>query len=1300
MSSIKRCMLVTFITLCIFTCTIKSEIATPTANDSISEIYDTSITNKYENMTIICTRSICKIICDEIRGCFNANINANASTTLILSCSSVFSCKYLNILSAPQTLTNITCINPASCQYANFNVYNTATFNLLCTSPSYTRQSNGTCRYANIFADRTENINIYCSRIDCEYMGIHAENVTNSLNVNCNGSYTVACQGTDIYCPIHAQCNIICEKCNAVDMYVRNADYLYLYCYDIKICGNMKIYCGESVTHIYPSLGCSNDACCPSNFYSNEISCSTSDCTIDCVTKDCRSIILNGSLASSLTVNCNSSNTGCELAHIYCPTLNNGTCTINCFGNKGCYRAFVHGSYAKIFNVQCNGKDSCRYGNMLAMDTSGFNLICNNTGSCISADIYCPLQDECNITCSGYTCNSINIHIKNKQPDFTLHLNTTGITPGNTYATFYCDNVSPQTYTLLFFADNLESYGCGDDLCCPDSVISELEEIQCNKTDCVIDCTTKNCDMLLINGSLASSLTVYCNSTNSGGCNLAHIHCPIGNIGTCKIYCFGNRACASAFVKGLATHSLHVYCDGYRTCWRMNAKCPVIPENNSICFIQCHGESACTHSMIMGQDTNLLNIDCKGVLACEVLNVYCPYDRVSVCNIDCSGELGICELYIYVRDDFARNYVNITGCPDNDDGPCKHTMFACSSDGFTYNISTDTGFSVSPPYIQCYPDDSECCPWFDTSSPTEEPTTNPTGLTAEPSTNPTTNPTRSTTEPSPCPTINPTYAIIRPTTHFTDNITVIEIYVAIYNNSLSYEVVVENVINQSIPNCVATLNANKTYKEYESNILIITAYVDGNFNLTEFEKCLQTQLDEDYGPGTVVILYIIIEEENDNINGNNNKTLWGHYTVSYAAAAVFMILLLSYCIYNLYRKSKIMQISNPLIIMVAIGIYDDSPVTSEVDGEFKDLNGLDIDVRNVVNLFREEMNYCISPAYSDINIKIKQHWTKESLINLLKENAKYLRAHIDHHDALMVIISCHGMDGCIITSDYKKIPKNYVHRLFSIDEQNVGLRTFPRLFYFDCCDGIYNQHHRVRDEIKESDDEEEKIVDGDRDVYYDLGKQLKREVEEPWAKGEKHPDHKLGIINASATGFQSKMRLDIGSYMIDALISKLRQNNELIGCCKCKHQLVLGDIMAEIQSDLEQRGKQLLDFTFNNQVEKIIFLKNRKKGNAIAEDKRRKMQGEIELMMMRPQSDIPIHEVKQQKSNVGTDSDEDKSIERMYDKIQTNKYEKQMDLNLQQETETFRGKDHNDDDSLEDMYNKNNGNNLMSTTMK
>ena len=65
------------------------------------------------------------------------------------------------------------------------------------------------------------------------------------------------------------------------------------------------------------------------------------------------------------------------------------------------------------------------------------------------------------------------------------------------------------------------------------------------------------------------------------------------------------------------------------------------------------------------------------------------------------------------------------------------------------------------------------------------------------------------------------------------------------------------------------------------------------------------------------------------------------------------------------------------------------------------------------------------------------------------------------------MISCHGFDNDILTSDYKRLSKTDIHRIFS---RNKPLnRELPRIFIFDCCSGDaerdYNTRYSMNDDL-------------------------------------------------------------------------------------------------------------------------------------------------------------------------------------------------------------------------------------------
>eukprot|EP01083_Nonionella_stella_P243872 849367_1 len=339
--------------------------------------------------------------------------------------------------------------------------------------------------------------------------------------------------------------------------------------------------------------------------------------------------------------------------------------------------------------------------------------------------------------------------------------------------------------------------------------------------------------------------------------------------------------------------------------------------------------------------------------------------------------------------------------------------------------------------------------------------------------------------------------------------------------------------------------------------------------ISEVERLLSLLFDFD-----VNVIVTIINEE-DVVHVIEGFELW-HLLCILTGMIIVVILLVYY--YNYLRYNKRIEIKNPMIITVAIGIYDPDPPNPEViNGGLSDLYGIDKDVRNLFGLFRDQMHYTFFPNH-DLST-IKMQWSKEEIMNLLHEKAIELSQNLNIFHGLVVIMSGHGMDECILTSDYKMIDKKHIHRLFSIHKDVIQCRSIPRLFIFDC----YSDRSYI--------DEEEEKGKGNNDVDY----KVLYENNAPWARDEENPDHKLAVVHAENQDFHSQMRTTIGSDLIGQFVEKMKINCERDGVCCSHNKLFLGEIMGEIQDELERQGNQLPECKFNNGTENIIFITNESK---------------------------------------------------------------------------------------------------------
>eukprot|EP01084_Bolivina_argentea_P089569 161594_1 len=293
---------------------------------------------------------------------------------------------------------------------------------------------------------------------------------------------------------------------------------------------------------------------------------------------------------------------------------------------------------------------------------------------------------------------------------------------------------------------------------------------------------------------------------------------------------------------------------------------------------------------------------------------------------------------------------------------------------------------------------------------------------------------------------------------------------------------------------------------------------------------------------------------------------------------IVIILVIFLCIYHRKYKTKTQRtkiekvfMSNPLVIVLGIGKYDN---IHDSDVMYYDIP-IDIDIYNLKTFFNE-FNYEIYPIYNDNNNHIKLRWTEKELIHLLQEKAQYFESNINKYDGLIVIISCHGSQHSIISSDYESIEKVAVHRIFSI--KHPLSRNKPRIFIFDSCSGSDERVPALN----------ENLIDMDRTKTIRLDRIHQERATHVWKNNEVNPDYLLSVIHAANEGFESKMSKNKGSYLIREFITKnlenIRKNKS-----KC-----LGDIFDEIQFDLHQRGKQQIVATFHNKMRGIVLKKRAK----------------------------------------------------------------------------------------------------------
>eukprot|EP01084_Bolivina_argentea_P090514 163092_1 len=135
----------------------------------------------------------------------------------------------------------------------------------------------------------------------------------------------------------------------------------------------------------------------------------------------------------------------------------------------------------------------------------------------------------------------------------------------------------------------------------------------------------------------------------------------------------------------------------------------------------------------------------------------------------------------------------------------------------------------------------------------------------------------------------------------------------------------------------------------------------------------------------------------------------------------------------------------------------------------KDLDGVESEMKILADLFRDTINYKVVGDKDD-NGQIKSQITQKEVNELLKYSAELFVSETSTSDAMMVVTSGHGWAGSIVTSDWKLMEKDALHRYYSIGYPQM--RQYPRIFMYDCCDGVAERERRESDD---DDDEEESV---------------------------------------------------------------------------------------------------------------------------------------------------------------------------------------------------------------------------------
>eukprot|EP01084_Bolivina_argentea_P209653 357074_1 len=360
------------------------------------------------------------------------------------------------------------------------------------------------------------------------------------------------------------------------------------------------------------------------------------------------------------------------------------------------------------------------------------------------------------------------------------------------------------------------------------------------------------------------------------------------------------------------------------------------------------------------------------------------------------------------------------------------------------------------------------------------------------------------------------------------------------------------------------INSFMSYNEKDVKDIIISVSKTKQF-IVEAEHLLIKYYNNSY-------IKFKAELINKNESDNNKKESFFEYLVSVSVVTILLVLFIVG--YYIYIRRKRRYISNALVVIMGIGYYEtDEDVKNPEINSVNDLEAVILDIKNVVHLFDEILNYTVIGAYNSDKSE-KMFFTEKDVMNLLQYSAEILKSNllqknINKFDALIVILSGHGWDQSIVTSDYKLISKHAIHRYYSVKYPIT--RDIPRIFIYDSCDGNQQRVRRTSTELIPKT-ECAKFV-----TVEDI------EVGDIWHDDENNPDYQLAIVHGANKGFQSKIDSKEGSFLITNFIQQILQYS---------HKRKLSQICDSIQEHLHSIGKQHIVSSFNDGIGQMRFKKN------------------------------------------------------------------------------------------------------------
>eukprot|EP01084_Bolivina_argentea_P097704 175640_1 len=371
------------------------------------------------------------------------------------------------------------------------------------------------------------------------------------------------------------------------------------------------------------------------------------DCTIDCSQQECNNFVINGSIASYLTVNCyDYFYTRCTGSIFICP---NGGCEIICVGDNSCKSSTIlyNGDISDngMITITCTDEYPCQYMQISAEYINQLNIKCNGRpegwygyGACIDMIINASHAKQISIITQDRAAmfrsilnfqHAYSIHIVGfagfAYTDCILHAQYA------TYLQITCSGSSVNGFGACYSTDNIyyiphnttfNCYGLGCDnlgnLFLPSGNTSALKinYHSCLECDTLYDCSR--------------DFNLYCYDINDiligGNCdektNIINDNCGCLNIWNNSLQTFDD-----------ITSECYTPPTPAPTKWNRKSNISCLSKTESKCDVDCIGSKVCANQLIDASKSSYLTLICNGQQACQYSVVICP---VGGCSIKCS----------------------------------------------------------------------------------------------------------------------------------------------------------------------------------------------------------------------------------------------------------------------------------------------------------------------------------------------------------------------------------------------------------------------------------------------------------------------------------------------------------------------------------------------------------------------------------------------------------------------------------------------------------------------------------------